>query len=253
MREAQHQEGRNAYIYDAERIDGREVFSLFADLTQSQPELPAGGGRGAIRLARHADHDYVVRHYHRGGALARLSGDRYLWNGLRHSRPWREWRLLAELYTHGLPVPRPLAARLARRGVVYRADLATARLPADGSLADVLTRAPLPESVWQRIGRLIWDFHAFGIWHADLNAHNVLLTEDGAQVWLLDFDKARRRTLARRWQRANLERLRRSLEKLHADDPRSHFTAHQWHCLFGAYSKASNTKRSPHIACSRSR
>jgi len=239
VREAEHREGRNAYIYDADHIDSRDVFALFVNLPPAHSQPPTGG-RGEMRVTRHADQDYVIRHYHRGGKLARVIRDRYLWNGLAVSRPWREWRLLAELYTHGLPVPRPLAARLTRRGVSYRADLATARLPADGSLAELLLRAPLAESVWQKIGRVIWDFHAYGVWHADLNAGNVVLTDNGARVWLLDFDKAKHRVLARPWQRANLERLKRSLDKVHRENPRMHFTPHEWHCLFSAYSKASN-------------
>jgi len=243
VREAQHSEGRNAYIYDADRIDSREVFTLFVNLRAAN--LPAGG-RGEMRVARHADEDYVVRHYHRGGKFARVSRDRYLWCGFDLSRPWREWRLLAELYTRELPVPRPLAAKLTRRGAVYRADLATALLPADGSLAELVLRAPFAETVWQEIGRMIWDFHGYGVCHPDLNASNILLAGAGAQIWLLDFDKARRRELAAGWQQANLDRLKRSLDKLQRENPQTHFGPHEWHCLFSAYSKASNARRSPH-------
>jgi 3-deoxy-D-manno-octulosonic acid kinase len=241
VREAEHREGRNAYIYDADSIDSREVFALFVNVMPIRSQLPTGG-RGEMRVTRHADQDYVIRHYRRGGKLASVNQDCYLWNGLGLSRPWREWRLLAELHERGLPVPKPLAAKLTRRGVIYRADLATARLPAEGSLAELLLRAPLAESVWQAIGRVIWDFHAYGVCHADLNAHNVMLADSGARIWLLDFDKARHRSLAHGWQRANLERLKRSLDKVRRENPHMNFTPHEWHCLFSAYSKASNAK-----------
>jgi 3-deoxy-D-manno-octulosonic acid kinase len=241
VREAEHREGRNAYIYDADAIDSREVFALFVNVTPAHSRPPTGG-RGEMRVTRHADQDYVIRHYHRGGKFARVTQDRYLWNGLDLSRPWREWRLLAELYAQGLPVPRPLAAKLTRHGVIYRADLATARLPADGPLAELLLRVPLAESVWQKIGRVIWDFHACGVCHADLNASNIVLADGGTRIWLLDFDKAERRALAHAWQRANLERLKRSLDKVCRENPQMNFTPHEWHCLFSAYSKASNTK-----------
>ena len=243
VREAEHSEGRNAYIYDADCIDSREVFALFVKSAPATAQPPAGG-RGTVRIVQHAGHDYVVRHYHRGGKLAGLSQDRYVWNGFGASRPWREWRLLAELYASGLPVPRPLAARLTRRGAIYRADLATALVPAAGSLAERALWAPIDESVWRQIGRVIWDFHAHGVCHADLNAHNVLLTDGGAQIWLLDFDKARRRQLDTAWQRSNLDRLKRSLDKLRGENPHMHFSPHEWHCLFGAYSKASNASPS---------
>ena len=240
VREAQHREGRNAFLYDGERIDSRDVFAFF--VKSSTPDAkPPQGGRGAVRVVQHEGRDYVVRHYHRGGKLAGLSKDRYLWQDLDASRPWREWRLLATLHATGLPVPRPLAARLTRRGAVYRADLATALLPADGTLAELTQHAPLAESIWQGIGRMIWGFHEHGVCHADLNAHNVLLTHDGDRIWLLDFDKAARRKLDRAWQSANLARLKRSLDKLHAANPQMQFSPHEWHCLFSAYSKASNT------------
>jgi 3-deoxy-D-manno-octulosonic acid kinase len=75
-----------------------------------------------------------------------------------------------------------------------------------------------------------------------LNASNIVLADGGTRIWLLDFDKAERRALAHAWQRANLERLKRSLDKVCRENPQMNFTPHEWHCLFSAYSKASNTK-----------
>jgi 3-deoxy-D-manno-octulosonic acid kinase len=57
-------------------------------------------------------------------------------------------------------------------------------------------------------------FHRAGVWHADLNAHNVLVTADG--LYLIDFDRGRMRIPSPAWQQANLQRLRRSLLKLGA-------------------------------------
>ena len=76
--------------------------------------------------------------------------------------------------------------------------------------------APIP---WAGVGRCIARFHARGVRHADLNAHNVLL--DGDDVHLIDFDRATRRRVPAggapaRWQRDNVARLRRSLRKLAA-------------------------------------
>lgn len=245
MRETVHSEGRNTYIYDADLIEGRQVFTLFVDASPASVQQTLGG-RGRIHVVRHAGRDYVLRHYHRGGLPARITTDRYLWTGLRHSRPWREWRLLAELHAHGLPVPQPLAAKVTRRAAVYRGDLVTLRLPAEGSLAEHLLRAPLSEAAWRNVGETIWTFHAQGVCHADLNAHNVLLADAGARCWLIDFDKATRRAPAQSWQSANVQRLKRSLDKLQQASPHAHFEQHGWHCLFGAYSKASNTPLSAH-------
>jgi 3-deoxy-D-manno-octulosonic acid kinase len=64
------------------------------------------------------------------------------------------------------------------------------------------------------VGALVARFHRAGIWHADLNAHNVLVAP--GQLYLIDFDRGRQRGPAETWQRANLQRLRRSLVKLGA-------------------------------------
>jgi len=178
---------------------------------------PAGtaaiGGRGAAWNvpARDGDGEWVLRHYRRGGLPAKFSADVYLWPGLTLTRPWREWHLLAELHALGLPVPRPVAARVVRSGFGYRGDLITRRIPAARSLAELLARGGAPP--WRDTGACIRRFHAAGVWHADLNAHNILVDRDGA-VWLLDFDRGERRRPAAGWQQANLERLARSLRKL---------------------------------------
>ncbi|HEY0633890.1 MAG TPA: lipopolysaccharide kinase InaA family protein, partial [Gammaproteobacteria bacterium] len=66
----------------------------------------------------------------RGGLIAKLVADRYLWSGIEATRAWREWRLLAELCSEGFPVPQPIAARVIREGLFYRADIVTRRLDA---------------------------------------------------------------------------------------------------------------------------
>ena len=65
---------------------------------------------------------------------------------------------------------------------------------------------------WAAIGRCIRRFHDYGLCHADLNAHNILLRGD-REVFLIDFDRCARRQPGM-WRDANLARLRRSLDKL---------------------------------------
>lgn len=154
---------------------------------------------------------WVLRHYHRGGALARVLGDRYLWTGLGRSRPWREFALTAQMYAQGLPVPRPLTAALWRTGPVYRADLVTQRIPEARPLDALLQQGRLENRGWQDVGRCIRRFHDAGYCHADLNSRNILI--DAVQkVWLLDWDRGRRRR-AGVWREANLRRLHRDLAK----------------------------------------
>jgi 3-deoxy-D-manno-octulosonic acid kinase len=208
------------------RIDHRHILYDGGALENAGPELfdpqawRARGallgqarGRGAAWFVQDGEHGYVLRHYRRGGLVGRLIHDRYVWLGLARTRAWREWRLLAHLHGQGLPVPRPVAAQVVRKGWHYGADLLTARLPDTRSLAQALAAAPLTAPEWRRIGACIGRFHQAGVWHADLNAHNILLDAD-TNIYLIDFDRGRLRRPADAWQRANLARLLRSLRKL---------------------------------------
>lgn len=173
-------------------------------------EVP--GGRGSVLFIREPGYRWVLRHYRRGGWMARLSNDRYLWTGADAARSWRELRLLAHLHALGLPVPAPVAARYVRSGCTYTADLITEELPMSRSLAQALASASLPAGTWHAIGLCIARFHRAGAYHADLNAHNILLSA-GDTVHVLDFDRGRLRPPGS-WQKTVLQRLLRSLRKL---------------------------------------
>ena len=191
------------------------------------------GGRGAALFIEHAGQVWVLRHYQRGGFMARLSADRYLWTGEERTRPFREWRLLAELHAAGLPVPAPIAARYVRRGLSYCGDLITERIGGAQPMSALLAHAPLPAATWRAIGACVRRLHDAGVWHADLNAHNILIGADG-RVSLVDFDRARRRA-AGRWREANLDRLERSLRKICRDLPAERFTPQDWTALRAGY------------------
>ena len=111
----------------------------------------------------------------------------------------------------GLPVPPPVLAVVDRTGLWgYRADLVTGRL--EGlSLVEAIRSGQTID--WTRIGETIRRFHDLGIQHADLNAGNIWLAP-GGEVYLLDFDRARKHPRGTpRFFSRSLRRLRRSLEK----------------------------------------
>ncbi len=158
--------------------------------------------------------EFVLKHYRRGGWPGRFIRDTYCYAGEAAVRSFREWRLLAELQRLGLPAPAPCAARYRRSGGCYSADLITFRLHAR-PLSRLLTQARLPAAHWRALGAVLRRFHAAGVHHADLNAHNVLLGDATQAIFLVDFDKARIVAGARAARFAgNLKRLRRSLLKL---------------------------------------
>jgi 3-deoxy-D-manno-octulosonic acid kinase len=221
---------RGAMLYDASRC-GQPDERLFAPdhwRTRSALEETAGG-RGTVAFIRDGERRWVLRHYRRGGLVASLLGDRYLWTGADRTRAFREWRLLRELRAAGLPVPEPVAARYERHGPIYRADLLTAELPTRRTLAQALSAAPLDAATWRTIGACVARLHAHGVHHADLNAHNLLL-DDRGEVYVLDFDRGRLRPRGA-WERDVLHRLRRSLRKVTAGLPSGRFDDESWQAL----------------------
>jgi 3-deoxy-D-manno-octulosonic acid kinase len=191
-------------------------------------------GRGSALLIEADGRSLVLRHYRRGGLIARFSADRYLWRGAERTRSFREWQLLYLMHRAGLPVPQPIAAGYRRRGSTYSADLLVGRIPGVLSLAAALAVGPLSLAVWVAIGRCLRNFHARGICHADLNAHNILLGEQDGKVWLIDFDRGAVRTPGW-WADANLVRLQRSLQKITAAMGGDRFSAADWQALIHSY------------------
>lgn len=220
--------------YEPERVDTPEDRLFDPDAWRTEARvLAAGRGRGAAWFIDVSpDRRFVLRRYRRGGLVARLVADRYLFTGSRRTRPAREIRLLERLELLDLPAPRPVAARYRRRGLIYRADILTQRLPDTRMLSQCLEEARLPETSWRAIGRCIRRFHEAGVCHADLNAHNILL-DDAGRVFLIDFDRGRIRAPGR-WRQANLRRLARSLDKLAANRP-FHYTRDDWRALASGY------------------
>ncbi|MBR8656611.1 3-deoxy-D-manno-octulosonic acid kinase [Achromobacter sp. Marseille-Q0513] len=169
------------------------------------------GGRQAAWFVHGEGWQGVLRRYRRGGMIARLSRDSYLWAGEDRTRSFREYRLLAAMRRQGLDVPAPLAAAYWRQGPVYRAAILVERIPGVKPLAQMLT-----EPLWEPVAAAIVRMHRAGVWHADLNAFNILIGGEG-RVWLIDFDRGTQGRLSDRQRQGNLERLRRSLNKVAGD------------------------------------
>jgi 3-deoxy-D-manno-octulosonic acid kinase len=215
---------------------GEEVFQPEYWRQHGRVSAPPAG-RGAAIFIEHGAHSWVLRHYRRGGMMARISRDRYLWTGESRTRAFNEWRLLWELHRAGLPVPAPVAARYRRGGLTYRADLITERIRDARPLSVVLESQSLPVDAWQAIGRCIRLFHDAGVCHADLNAHNILLAASGA-VFLIDFDRGQRRPPGA-WAQTNLQRLQRSLNKINQGLLAEGSSPSDWEALLRGYAGAS--------------
>ncbi len=171
-----------------------------AQWAAAQPEVERRRGRGEVLVvpATAAGPDqrarWAVRHYWRGGAVARpLLDDRYVSAGT--PRPFRELTASHEARARGIPTPAVVAGAVYSAGLFHRADLVTELVPDGTDLADALfgREAPDPERARAALtatGALVRRMEEAGVRHSDLNAMNVLLTWNGQmpRAHLLDLD-----------------------------------------------------------------
>ena len=200
-------------VYDADQIRHPDSHLFEPRYWEEQGAVTGHAtGRGSTLFLETEFGHAVLRQYLRGGWSARVSRDRYVFSGFEQSRPVKEYQVLEALSVAGLPVPEPLAAICVRDGRLYSGWLMTRRIMHSVPLADVIgSRRDTPD-LWRETGACIRRFHDFGLVHADLNARNILVAEDG--IHLIDFDQARFRPGEPVNGEGNLNRLKRSLVKL---------------------------------------
>jgi len=226
--------GQRFVLCDAE-IAAELTEDLFCPEKLKDKNLLTGQalGRGQAWFIKYHEYNWVLRHFRRGGLIGHFNADRYFGWSLENSRSWREWRLLAELYQRGLPVPRPIAAAVQGRCGCYRADLLTELIPDAKTLAGSLSEKSQSAKFWCNLGTCLRRFHEQGVYHADLNANNILI-DAGLEIYLIDFDRGEIRSPGA-WAIQNLERLKRSLLKIKANSSDFHFNDEDWTQLLSGY------------------
>jgi len=233
------QSGHCHVLYDAALLaqPEDELFSPAWLQVHARIQRIGSGGRGEAWFVEHQQQHWILRHYLRGGMVARFNHDLYPGWHPESTRAWREWRLLHHMYDLGLPVPRPVAARACWPGSrfigLYRADILLERIANTHTLAHHLCSGALDASVWRCIGQCLQQFHRHDIYHADLNANNILLDEKN-KSYLIDFDRGRVCADAK-IKRQNLSRLQRSLRKLQGLHTGFHFSDADWSALLQGY------------------
>ncbi|MDP5255403.1 MULTISPECIES: 3-deoxy-D-manno-octulosonic acid kinase [unclassified Vibrio] len=168
-------------------------------------------GRGTTWFVDAGVEQAALRHYLRGGLFGKIVRDHYWFVSWPKTRSFAEFDLLLTLRSHGVNVPKPLAARAVKSGFVYQADILTERIADAEDLVSILQKRPISAELYQKIGREIAKMHQAGVDHTDLNIHNILIDKD-EKVWIIDFDKCVKRNDSG-WQEKNLERLKRSFIK----------------------------------------
>lgn len=199
-------------------------------------------GRGDVyffKLAKaSSDRSFALRHYCRGGLVAKILYDKFFYSGVHESRCYEELALLDYLNHQGVNVPKPIAAKLTTKSFFYTADLITEVVVDTKELHEILLTKPLSTNEWENVGKQIRKMHDAYVCHDDINVKNVLIqqhTKD-MRVFLIDFDKCSVKTKeAKGWQSANLNRLKRSLKKQRALHSEYFYSSQNWDALMHGY------------------
>lgn len=231
--------GNMHFLYDPTLIDDVSDTALFEHeeslMLAAQLVKSTAQGRGEAVFFKYKDLSLVYKHYQRGGLVARILHDQYFGIKLETTRAFREWCLLRELQLLDLSSPVPVAARVIRSGLLYRADLVMREIENTATLADLCFKTAVEAETWFNVGQCIKRFHDHDVYHADLNARNILIGKDG-MVYLLDFDKGCFRHSNDSWKASNLSRLNRSLVKFQSSDKPFHYKGNNWDQLLSGYS-----------------
>ncbi len=231
----------NVYCqYDSDEINAFSPDMLNSDYWQAKNAIVGSAqGRGttwfiATENATSAKRNWVLRHYYRGGLIGKMINDQYLFTGIAKTRAAREFSLLKSMRALGLPVPKPIAFRVVKHGLCYRADLLSSRIENAQDLVAILSTHSIDDLLWQKIGQVIKAFHQQGIYHHDLNAHNILIDDHG-KVWLIDFDRGEQRQQQGKWPEENMARLLRSFRKESHRVTNFQWSEKNWQALLNGY------------------
>lgn len=212
-----------------------------ADYLQQQTLVTqTAEGRGTVYFFKLNSAHMVLRHYNRGGMLAKLNNDSFVYTGVESSRCYKELVILQLLRKANINVPEPIAGRIVKSGLLYTADIITKVIDNAVELHELLQKESVAEHIWQNIGIEIRKMHDIQVCHYDINVKNILVTErDGENnVHLLDFDKCDLRK-GNEWKTANIKRLQRSLLKQTKRHEKYCYHQNNWEALITGYQKLS--------------
>lgn len=209
--------GRKTVYFHREIAPSAPALLMEIDRTLRSGKKGAGNRESGYPVSVDGAPLLFVRRSTRGG-LMRFMGDLYL--GFA-PRMVHELRVISEARSRGVSVPEPMGAIVERVGTgAYRGAVLTKAIPGMTMWEFVKVETdPRSLSHVLRMARYSIDtMHEQGLFHDDLNLHNlyVSMAGDGFTVVILDFDKARlmSRAVSPSRRRRNLKRLAQSIRKL---------------------------------------
>ena len=208
---------------------GRRIIYLRRDLIFGAPAILAslstlgarqgiGNRSSGLPLKLPDGTELFARMGHRGGLMRPILNDLYL--GLR-ARNVRELEISAEARRRGIPVAESVGAVIEWVApILYRSIFLTRALPGMTLWEFLRTDddAVVRSYIMEQTRKTIDTMHRLGLFHADLNLHNLFVTKvhENFAIAILDLDKARlfSTPVPAKMRAQNFARLRRSARKL---------------------------------------
>jgi 3-deoxy-D-manno-octulosonic acid kinase len=191
-------------------------------------------GRGKVYFVKWHDRLLALRNYYRGGAVAKLSKESFLFTGLSNTRCYQELFILGFLNDNQVNVPKPIAAIVHKSLLTYRASIMTQVIEDAVELDALLAKQRVDKDVWHKVGQQIRKMHDLQVCHYDLNVKNILVQYN--EVFLIDFDKCLVKK-GQAWKMANIARLKRSLNKQLKLQANYQFEARDFDYLLAGYNE----------------
>ena len=146
-------------------------------------------GRGKTYEIEFEGNRFILKHYIRGGFISKISYDKYFFDAIASSRAVKEYNFLNNLYSKGLPVPKPAALQVIINRFTYTADLITCKINNEGTLNDFVQTGKMNSNLWSNLENTLQKFYEENVYHSDLNTKNIII-DKASKFYLLDFDNS---------------------------------------------------------------
>lgn len=196
------------------------IFSALAQLNRTTSS-GAGNRRSGFPLKLDGGPDLFARRGRRGGFVRLINSDIYFGAG---ARPLRELAIAHEARLRGVPIAEPLGVLIETVAPGFYRSVFLTRALNGMTLWEFLRAdddAVVRAHVVELARRAIDTMHDAGVRHADLNLHNLFVSNAGERMTavILDLDKAQlfNGPVPSAHRHANFSRLKRSANKLDPD------------------------------------
>lgn len=146
-------------------------------------------GRGKAYEIEFEGNRFILKHYIRGGFISKISYDKYFFDAIASSRAVKEYNFLNNLYSKGLPVPKPAALQVVINKFTYTADLITCKINNEGTLYDFVQAGKMNSNLWSNLENTLQKFYDENVYHSDLNSKNIII-DKASKFYFLDFDNS---------------------------------------------------------------